>query len=166
MPGKFSTIFTFFSPLPKLLSHLLKFFHTLLKSCCSLPKLLTRGVKYQVFSNWYYSLALWVSLLIFCFPYRALAQGLGDLGANVTSNIGGVAKAILVGGFALGLYLVITGLMEFYNANRKPNCSFGGGAIRCVIGACLLAVEAIIASFSSTIFGGNESDSGLGALGF
>jgi hypothetical protein len=95
-----------------------------------------------------------------------MAQGLGELGANVTSNINGVAKAILVGGFALGLYLVISGLMEFYNANRKPNCSFGGGATRCVIGACLLAVEALIASFSTTIFGGNESGTGLGALGF
>jgi hypothetical protein len=96
----------------------------------------------------------------------AFAQGLGELGQNVTGNISGVAKAILVGGFALGLYLVISGLMEFYNANRKPNCTFGGGAVKCVIGACLLAVQAIIASFSSTIFGGNKSDAGLGALGF
>jgi hypothetical protein len=94
------------------------------------------------------------------------AQGLGDLGANVESNISGVAKAILVGGFALGLYLVIAGLVEFYNSNRKPNCSFSGGAIKCVIGACLLAVEALIASFSTTIFGGDESSSGLGVLGF
>ncbi|MDR1041840.1 MAG: hypothetical protein LBR80_17090 [Deltaproteobacteria bacterium] len=96
----------------------------------------------------------------------ALAQGLGELGQNVTGNISGVAKAILVGGFALGLYLVITGLVEFYNANRKPNCSFGGGALKCVIGASLLAVQAVIASFSSTLFGGNESGSGLGTLGF
>jgi hypothetical protein len=96
----------------------------------------------------------------------AFAQGLGELGQNVTGNISGVAKAIMVGGFALGLYLVISGLMEFYNANRKPNCTFGGGAVKCVVGACLLAVQAIIASFSSTLFGGNESDSGLGALGF
>ena len=100
------------------------------------------------------------------FPVSLRAQGLGDLGSNVTSNIGGVAKAILVGGFALGLYLVISGLAEFYNSNRKPNCSFAGGAIKCVIGACLLAVEALIASFSTTIFGGDESSSGLGRLGF
>jgi hypothetical protein len=110
----------------------------------------------------------WLVLILGLFfgTQGASAQGLGDIGANVTGNIGGVAKAILVGGFALGLYLVISGLMEFYNANRKPNCSFGGGAIKCVIGACLLAVEAIIASFSTTIFGGNESGTGLGALGF
>ncbi|MDR2198114.1 MAG: hypothetical protein LBR53_01420 [Deltaproteobacteria bacterium] len=94
------------------------------------------------------------------------AQGLGDLGANVTGNIMGVAKAILVGGFALGLYLVISGLVEFYNANRKPNCSFGGAAVKCCVGACLLAVEALIASFSTTIFGGDESSSSLGILGF
>jgi hypothetical protein len=100
------------------------------------------------------------------YPAEAEAQGLGDLGRNVTDNISGVAKAILVGGFALGLYLVIAGLMEFYNSSRKPNCSFAGGAIKCVIGACLLAVEAMIASFSTTIFGGDESSSGLGVLGF
>jgi hypothetical protein len=97
---------------------------------------------------------------------NSLAQGLGEIGGNITSNIGGVAKAIIVGGFALGLFLVISGLVEFYNANRKPNSSFGGGAIKCAVGACLLAIEAIIASFSSTIFGGNESGTGLGALGF
>ncbi|MDR2611361.1 MAG: hypothetical protein LBG06_00440 [Deltaproteobacteria bacterium] len=96
----------------------------------------------------------------------ALAQGLGEIGENVTSNISGLAKAILVGGFALGLYLVISGLFEFYNANRKPNCSFGGGAVKCVVGACLLAIQAIIASFSATLFGGDESGSGLGTLGF
>jgi hypothetical protein len=105
-------------------------------------------------------------LLVIMNARGALAQSLGDIGVNVTSNIGGVAKAILVGGFALGLYLVISGLMEFYNANRKPNCSFGGAAIKCVIGACLLGTEALIASFSTTIFGGNESGTGLGALGF
>jgi hypothetical protein len=99
-------------------------------------------------------------------PERILAQGLGDLGANVTKNISGVAKAILVGGFALGLYLVISGLVEFYNANRKPNCTFAGGAVKCAIGACLLAVQALIASFSTTIFGGDQSSSGLGVLGF
>ncbi|MDR1080971.1 MAG: hypothetical protein LBQ79_08415 [Deltaproteobacteria bacterium] len=96
----------------------------------------------------------------------ASAQGLGELGQNVTGNISGVAKAILVGGFALGLYLVISGLMEFYNANRKPNNTFGGGAVKCVVGASLLAVQAIIASFSTTLFGGNQSDKGLGTLGF
>jgi hypothetical protein len=107
-----------------------------------------------------------VGLLMAIMPDDLKAQGLGDLGANVESNISGVAKAILVGGFALGVYLVISGLVEFYNSNRKPNCSFSGGAIKCVIGACLLAVEALIASFSTTIFGGDESSSGLGVLGF
>jgi hypothetical protein len=99
-------------------------------------------------------------------PQSLRAQGLGDLGANVTGNISGVAKAILVGGFCLGLFLVISGLMEFYNASRKPGCTFAGGAVKCVIGACLLAVQALIAAFSTTIFGGDKSTSGLGVLGF
>ncbi|MDR2350872.1 MAG: hypothetical protein LBF41_09680 [Deltaproteobacteria bacterium] len=110
-----------------------------------------------------------VTLGIWCLVLDArdaLAQGLGEIGTNISGNISGLAKAMLVGGFALGLYLVISGLMEFYNANKKPGASFGGGAIKCGIGACLLATEAIIASFSATIFGGNESGTGLGALGF
>jgi hypothetical protein len=110
--------------------------------------------------------ASWAAAGIALSGVPAFAQGLGELGQNVTGNISGVAKAILVGGFALGLYLVITGLVEFYNANRKPNCTFGGGAVKCVVGACLLAVQAIIASFSTTLFGGNQSEKGLGTLGF
>jgi hypothetical protein len=107
-----------------------------------------------------------LGLALGAFPKGLGAQGLGDLGSNVTKNISGVAKAILVGGFALGLYLVIAGLVEFYNSNRKPNCTFAGGALKCVVGACLLGVEALIASFSTTIFGGDESSPGLGLLGF
>jgi acetylornithine/succinyldiaminopimelate/putrescine aminotransferase len=91
---------------------------------------------------------------------------LGELGQNVSGNISGIAKAILVGGFCFGVYLVISGLVEFYNSNKKPNCTFGGAAIKCSVGVCLLAAQAIASSFSTTLFGGDKSATGWGTLGF
>jgi hypothetical protein len=96
----------------------------------------------------------------------ASAQGLGELGQNVSGNVSGIAKAILVGGFCFGLYLVISGLVEFYHSGKKPNCTFGGAATKCAVGACLLAAQAIITSFSTTLFGGDKSATGWGTLGF
>jgi hypothetical protein len=95
----------------------------------------------------------------------ALAAGLGDLGQNVASNLSGVAKAVQMFGFAAGLTLVVMGLMELYNTGRQHDASLKGGITKCAVGAALLAVDAIISTFSTTIFGGNESGAGLGGLG-
>jgi hypothetical protein len=98
-------------------------------------------------------------------PAGALAIGLGGLGQNVASNLSGVAKAVQMFGFAAGLTLVVMGLLELYNTGRQHDASLRGGVTKCVVGAALLAVDAIISTFSTTIFGGNESGVGLGGLG-
>jgi hypothetical protein len=91
--------------------------------------------------------------------------GLGGLGQNVASNLTGVAKAIQMFGFVAGLTLVVMGLMELYNTGRSHDASLKGGITKCVVGASLLAIDALISTFSTTIFGGNESSTGLGGLG-
>ncbi|MDR2368432.1 MAG: hypothetical protein LBF58_10075 [Deltaproteobacteria bacterium] len=96
---------------------------------------------------------------------EAWAVGLGGLGQNVASNLSGVAKAVQMFGFAAGLTLVVMGLLELYNTGRSHDASLKGGVTKCVVGAALLAVDAIISTFSTTIFGGNESGVGLGGLG-
>ncbi|MDR0622662.1 MAG: hypothetical protein LBJ61_12440 [Deltaproteobacteria bacterium] len=95
----------------------------------------------------------------------AWAVGLGGLGQNVASNLSGIAKAVQMFGFAAGLTLVVMGLLELYNTGRSHDASLKSGVTKCVVGAALLAVDAIISTFSTTIFGGNESGVGLGGLG-
>jgi hypothetical protein len=95
----------------------------------------------------------------------AKALGLGGLGQNVASNLSGIAKAVQMFGFAAGLTLVVMGLLELYNTGRSHDATLKGGVTKCVVGAALLAVDAIISTFSTTIFGGNESGAGLGGLG-
>ena len=95
----------------------------------------------------------------------AWAVGLGGLGQNVASNLSGIAKAVQMFGFAAGLTLVVMGLLELYNTGRSHDASLKGGVTKCVVGAALLAVDAIISTFSTTILGGNESGVGLGGLG-
>jgi hypothetical protein len=107
-------------------------------------------------------LALW---LVAAAPRLALAQGLGNLGQNVAQNFTGVAKAIQMFGFLAGLTLVVMGLMELYNMNKRPDATLPGAMTKCAIGAALLAVDALISSFSTTIFGGDKSGSNLGTLG-
>ncbi|MDR1577812.1 MAG: hypothetical protein LBT86_06270 [Deltaproteobacteria bacterium] len=103
--------------------------------------------------------------LLIAAPRVALAQGLGSLGQNVAQNLTGVAKAIQMFGFIAGLALVVMGLMELYNMNKRPDATFSGAMTKCAIGAALLAVDALISSFSSTIFGGDKSGGNLGTLG-
>jgi hypothetical protein len=96
---------------------------------------------------------------------RALALSLGGIGQNVATNLTGIAKAVQMFGFVAGLTLVVMGLMELYNSGRQHDASLKGGITKCAVGAALLAVDALISSFSTTIFGGNESGVGLGGLG-
>jgi hypothetical protein len=96
---------------------------------------------------------------------KGWAAGLGSLGLNVASNFTGIAKAIQMFGFVAGLTLVVMGLMELYHTGRQHDASLKGGITKCAVGAALLAVDALISSFSTTIFGGNESGTGLGGLG-
>jgi hypothetical protein len=98
-------------------------------------------------------------------PGPASAQGLGSLGQNVAQNLTGVAKAIQMFGFLAGLTLVVMGLMELYHLNRRPDATLPGALTKCAIGAALLAVDALISSFSTTIFGGDKSGGNLGVLG-
>ncbi|MDR1546040.1 MAG: hypothetical protein LBU12_04885 [Deltaproteobacteria bacterium] len=109
--------------------------------------------------------ALWLLAFAAFPPARAQAVGLGGLGENVASNLSGVAKAVQTIGFVAGLTLVVMGLLELYNTGRNHDATFRGGVTKCVIGAALLAIDALISSFSTTIFGGNESGVGLGGLG-
>jgi hypothetical protein len=90
---------------------------------------------------------------------------LGNLGQNVAQNLTGVAKAIQMFGFLAGLTLVVMGLMEFYHMNRRPDATLPGALTKCAIGAALLAVDALISSFSTTIFGGDKSGGHLSTLG-
>jgi hypothetical protein len=110
---------------------------------------------------------LWLFTVCFFLtnPQQALAQGLGSLGQNVAQNLTGVAKAIQMFGFLAGLTLVVMGLMELYHLNRRPDATFPGAMTKCAIGAALLAVDALISSFSTTIFGGDKSGGNLGTLG-
>jgi hypothetical protein len=103
--------------------------------------------------------------LTLAFPGAALAQSLGSLGQNVAQNLTGVAKAIQMFGFLAGLTLVVMGLMEFYHLHKRPDATLPGALTKCAIGAALLAVDALISSFSTTIFGGDKSGGGLGTLG-
>jgi hypothetical protein len=96
---------------------------------------------------------------------QAWALGLGGLGQNVASNLTGIAKAVQMFGFAAGLTLVVMGLLELYNTGRSHDATLKGGITKCVVGAALLAVDAIISTFSTTIFGGNQSSQGIGGLG-
>jgi hypothetical protein len=108
----------------------------------------------------------WFSLcLILAAPRLALAQGLGNLGQNVAQNFTGIAKAIQMFGFLAGLTLVVMGLFEFYHMNKRPDATLPGALTKCAIGAALLAVDALISTFSTTIFGGDKSGSHLGTLG-
>jgi hypothetical protein len=106
---------------------------------------------------------------ILCFflaaPRLALAQGLGSLATNVAQNLAGVAKAIQVFAFLGGLTLVVMGLMELYNMNRRPDATLNGAITKLVIGAALLALDSVISSFSTTIFGGDNSKGNLNTLG-
>jgi hypothetical protein len=111
------------------------------------------------------SLNLLAGLLASLKGTGAWAVGLGGLGQNVASNLSGVAKAVQMFGFAAGLTLVVMGLLELYNTGRNHDATLKGGITKCVVGAGLLAVDAIISTFSTTIFGGNESGAGLGGLG-
>jgi hypothetical protein len=95
----------------------------------------------------------------------AKAAGLGGLGVNVASNLVGIAKAVQMFGFVAGLTLVVMGLMELYNSGRSHDSSLKGGVTKCAVGAALLAIDALISTFSTTMFGGNVSSSGLGGLG-
>jgi hypothetical protein len=83
----------------------------------------------------------------------------------VAQNLSGIAKAIQMFGFLAGLSLVVMGLMELYNLNRRPDATLPGAITKCAIGAALLAVDALISSFSTTIFGGDKSGGSLGVLG-
>ncbi|MDR1870718.1 MAG: hypothetical protein LBS60_02120 [Deltaproteobacteria bacterium] len=98
-------------------------------------------------------------------PRDALAQGLGNIGQNVASNFTGVAKAIQMFGFLAGLSLVVMGLMELYHMNKRADATLPSAMTKCAIGAALLAVDALISSFSTTIFGGDKSGGNLGTLG-
>ncbi|MDR3205235.1 MAG: hypothetical protein LBV23_10950 [Deltaproteobacteria bacterium] len=93
------------------------------------------------------------------------AVGLGGLGQNVASNLTGLAKAVQTFGFVAGLTLVVMGLMELYNSGRSHDASLKGGVTKCAVGAALLAIDAIVSTFSTTIFGLNQSSVGLGGLG-
>ncbi|MDR1296702.1 MAG: hypothetical protein LBO05_04865 [Deltaproteobacteria bacterium] len=108
--------------------------------------------------------ALWVSAALMT-PGRAMAVGLGGLGQNVANNLSGLAKAVQMFGFVAGFTLVVMGLLELYNSGKSHDATLKGGITKCVVGASLLAIDAIISSFSTTIFGGDESGTGLGGLG-
>jgi hypothetical protein len=96
---------------------------------------------------------------------NAQAVGLGGMGVNVAANLIGVAKAVQVFGFVAGLTLVVMGLMELYNSGRSHDSSLRGGVTKCAVGAALLAIDAIITTFSTTLFGSATSPKGLGGLG-
>ena len=95
----------------------------------------------------------------------AKAAGLGGLGVNVATNLIGVAKAVQMFGFVAGLTLVVMGLIELYNSGRSHDSTLRGGVTKCAVGAALLAIDALISTFSTTLFGGNLSSTGLGGLG-
>jgi hypothetical protein len=83
----------------------------------------------------------------------------------VAGNLAGIAKAVRMFGYVAGFTLVVLGLMELYNTGRQHDASLKGGVTKCVVGAALLAIDAIISSFSTTIFGGDLTGLGLGGLG-
>ena len=95
----------------------------------------------------------------------ARAAGLGGLGINVANNLAGIAKAVQMVGYVAGFTLVVMGLLELYNTGRSHDSTLKGGMTKCCVGAALLAIDALISTFSTTLFGGNESGAGLGGLG-
>jgi hypothetical protein len=94
----------------------------------------------------------------------AAAQGLGEVGENIASNIPGLAKAALWGGMFVGVVFFVMGLIEIPKVNKGQG-TWGDVAKKCFVGAALLGASALIGRFSGTMFGSNESSGGLSDLG-
>jgi hypothetical protein len=86
------------------------------------------------------------------------------LGENAATQVSGIAKVVQYGAFLGGLVLVVMGLFDFYKAGSSPQHTVGSGAKKCVVGAVLLGLGAIITAFSASIFGSDQS-SGMGEIG-
>lgn len=112
----------------------------------------------------YYAAAM-VWFIFNCTPAHAQG-GIGQIGDNIAGNMPGIARAVQMGGFAGGLTFVVAGIKEFHDAQKKTgNATYGGGAMKCAAGALMLGVGGWVTSASETIFGTDESSSGMDGLG-
>lgn len=96
------------------------------------------------------------------------AVAFGEIGQNVAENSKGVAKGITMGGFMTGTGMAVWGCVDMYKAAKSQgqgNTTYAGGIAKVVVGGLLLGIGEFLGSGSATLFGSDQSSSGLNELG-
>lgn len=94
----------------------------------------------------------------------AFAEDLGQVGRRIAGVSQGVATGALALFFLVGLIMTGAGLMAFIAA-QKQNGPKGTAITMLCIGVLLMSLTAVIAVFSSSAFGTDQSSNAMRQLG-
>jgi intracellular multiplication protein IcmD len=115
-------------------------------------------------------IVLWVGGLTFLgMGTAALAvSGVGSIAANVTSNLGNIAKLITAGSYTAGMGFAVGAIVKFKAHKDNPTQTTIGVPIALLfIGAALIFIPSVFATSGATLFGTSGNVAGVsGTTGF
>jgi len=96
--------------------------------------------------------------LVFSAPAMAVAQNVGAIARDLTTQTTAVSTLVTVVAFVLGVGMAIAGLLKFKAHSQNPNdpsAKMSTAFMLVFVGAALVAIPAALGSGIQTIFGGS-----------
>lgn len=93
------------------------------------------------------------------------ASSLGTMATGTTSDLAKIGPLVEIVAYLGGAVFCVAGLFQLLQAAKQPGASKAPALWTLIIGVGLLGFGAIISAGSGTVFGSDETSTGLGKLG-
>lgn len=108
-----------------------------------------------------------------CFGFTLIAaaaaassgNGIGNIAANVTSNLGAVAKLITAGSYVAGMAFAVGAVVKFKAHKDNPTqVTIGMPIALLFVAAALIFIPSVFSSSGATLFGGSATQAGVSGV--
>jgi intracellular multiplication protein IcmD len=106
-----------------------------------------------------------LSLSIGTVALAAISSGIGGIAANVTGNLGNIAKLITAASYTAGLGFAVGAIVKFKAHKDNPTqVTIGMPIAMLFIGAALIFVPSVFTSSGATLFGQSGTVAGVSGV--
>lgn len=106
-----------------------------------------------------------LSTLIAATAALAAVSGIGSVAANITGNLGNIAKLITAGSYVAGMAFVVGAIVKFKAHKDAPTqVHLGVPVAMLFIGAALIFAPTVFRASGQTMFGASASVGGISGV--